>query len=210
MELAPVALAPARAALPPCESPSSSIPSVPARTSRRAFNDPTQVATAIAYVGIRQIRDDGSTDSATLRKFVDVHNSTGAKVSLLPINGDVAASISAWEMLASAGALLAAEGPNEPNNWPVDYQGQVSSGTTSLPIAKFQRDLYAAVKADSQLAGIPVLHSSEAGGSEPDNVGLQFLTIPAGAGTLLPDGTQYADYANTHNYVCADVRDSAG
>jgi hypothetical protein len=28
------------------------------------------------------------------------------------------------------------------------------------------------------------------------------LTIPAGAGALLPDGTRYADYANVHNYVC--------
>ncbi|HMD69221.1 MAG TPA: hypothetical protein VKF42_10120, partial [Chitinivibrionales bacterium] len=42
----------------------------------------------------------------------------------------------------------------------------------------------------------------EAGGSEPDNCGLQFLAIPAGAGTLMSDGTVYADYANTHNYVC--------
>ena len=106
------------------------------------------------------------------------------------------------EQLAAAGALLAVEGPNEPNNWPVTYLGQTSSSTTSLPIAKFQRDLFAAVKADTSLKGIPVFHSSEAGGSEPDNCGLQFLTIPSGAGTLMPDGTVYADYANTHNYVC--------
>jgi hypothetical protein len=45
-----------------------------------------------------------------------------------------------------------------------------------------------------------VYESSEAGGSEPDNVGLQFLTIPKGAGTLMPDGTRFADYANTHTY----------
>jgi hypothetical protein len=32
-------------------------------------------------------------------------------------------------------------------------------------------------------------------------VGLQFLTIPDGAGTLMPDGTKYADYANCHNYM---------
>ena len=32
-------------------------------------------------------------------------------------------------------------------------------------------------------------------------MGLQFLTIPAGAGTLLSDGTRFADYANVHNYV---------
>ena len=30
---------------------------------------------------------------------------------------------------------------------------------------------------------------------------MQFLTIPAGAGTLLPDGTRYADFANVHNYI---------
>ena len=77
------------------------------------------------------------------------------------------------------------------------------AGGNFMPVAEFQRDLYSAVKGDSRLAGIPVFASSEAGGSEPDNVGLQFLTIPAGAGCLLPDGTVYADYANTHNYVCA-------
>ena len=39
------------------------------------------------------------------------------------------------------------------------------------------------------------------GGAEVQNVGLQFLTIPAGATTVMPIGTQYADYANAHNYV---------
>jgi hypothetical protein len=47
----------------------------------------------------------------------------------------------------------------------------------------------------------PVFAPSEAGGSEPNNVGLQFLTIPNGADTLMPDGTKYADFANVHNYV---------
>jgi hypothetical protein len=103
--------------------------------------------------------------------------------------------------VAATGALLAAEGPNEPNNWPVCYQGQCSSSSTSLPVAKFQADIYAAVKADPKLAGIPVFASSEAGGSEPDNVGLQYLVIPKNAGTLMASGTKYADYANTHNYM---------
>jgi hypothetical protein len=69
-------------------------------------------------------------------------------------------------------------------------------------VAFFQRDLYRAVKADPKLARIPVFASSEAGGAEPDNCGLQYLAIPAGAGALLPDGTLFADYANTHNYLC--------
>ncbi len=116
-----------------------------------------------------------------------------------------------YEQLAAAGALLAVEGPNEPNNFPVRYEGTKSSKTNFLPVARFQADLYRAVKSDPKLAGISVFASSEAGGAEPNNCGLQFLTIPAGAGTLMPDGTMFADYANTHNYVCdhlKDVRDN--
>ena len=30
---------------------------------------------------------------------------------------------------------------------------------------------------------------------------MQFLTIPKGGDTLMPDGTKYADYANVHNYI---------
>jgi hypothetical protein len=107
-----------------------------------------------------------------------------------------------YEQLAAAGALLGVEGPNEPNNDPVTYEGVKSSHTNSLPVARFQKALYMAVKSDPKLADIPVFASSEAGGSQPNNCGLQFLTIPRGAGTLMPDGTVFADYANTHNYVC--------
>ena len=128
--------------------------------------------------------------------------SPAPRVCLLPVNGNISNTLFACEQLAAAGALLAAEGPNEPNNFHVRYRGQRSSNTNSLPVAWFQRDFYKAVKSDPRLAGIPVFASSEAGGSEPNNCGLQFLTIPAGAGTLMPDGTVYADFANTHNYVC--------
>jgi hypothetical protein len=50
------------------------------------------------------------------------------------------------------------------------------------------------------LAKYPVWSISEPG-AQRDNVGLQFLTIPPGAQTLMPDGTRYADYANVHNYI---------
>ena len=129
-----------------------------------------------------------------------MHKSLGIRVCLLTDN-DLPGTIDAAKQLNAAGALLAVEGPNEPNNWPVTYQGQTSSKTTSMPVAAFQRDLYAAVKGDAGLKNIPVFHSSEAGGAEPDNVGMQFLTIPNGAGTLMPDGTKYADFANIHDYL---------
>jgi hypothetical protein len=97
--------------------------------------------------------------------------------------------------------LLAIEGPNEPNNFPITYKGQQGGGTDSwLPVAALQQDLYSVVKSDPNLKGYPVFHVSEAG-AETDNAGLQFLTIPAAASTLLPAGTRFADFANAHNYV---------
>ncbi len=134
--------------------------------------------------------------------WISVYKSAGVKADILT-NDNLASTMSIADQLAAAGALLSVEGANEPNNFTVTYDGQTASSSgTFAPVAALQRDLYAAVKADKALAGIPVFHSSEAGGSEPDNQGLQFLTIPSGAGTLMPDGTHYADYANTHNYVC--------
>jgi hypothetical protein len=166
----------------------------------QGVDDPTQSATALSFAGIRNIRDDGN--PATVPSWIAMHQSSGVRVCLLT-NQDVAGTVDMAKQLNTAGALLAVEGPNEPNNFPVTYEGQTSSYTTTfVPVANLQRDLYAAVKAEPTLAGIPVFHSSEAGGSEPDNVGLQFLTIPTDAGFAMPDGTKYADYGNTHNYVC--------
>jgi hypothetical protein len=163
------------------------------------------VATAIAFAGIRNLRDDG--DPTAVSDWITVHQEAGTLVNMLP-NSDIPTTIGMAEQLQDAGALLSVEGPNEPNNFPVTYEGATSSSTGSfLPVAHFQRDLFAAVRADPALAGIPVFHSSESGGSEPDDVGLQFLTIPADAGTTMPAGTEYADFANTHNYVCGHSND---
>jgi hypothetical protein len=164
----------------------------------QGVDDPDKSATALSFAGIRNIRDDGNT--AHVQDWIAMHQSSGVRLSLLT-NQDVGSTVTMAKQLNAAGALLAVEGPNEPNNFAVTYEGQ-TSGTTFVPVAKLQRDLYAAVKAEPSLAGVPVFHASEAGGSEPDNVGLQYLTIPADAGTTMEAGTRYADYANTHNYVC--------
>jgi hypothetical protein len=128
-----------------------------------------------------------------------LHQQTGVRIDLL--GADVNDLTIAAKTLAKAGALLSIEGPNEPNNFPITYNGQQGGGTGSwLPVAQLQGDLSSAVKNDPELKQYPVFHVSEAG-AETDNVGLQFLKIPAGAETLLQDGTQFADYANAHNYV---------
>jgi hypothetical protein len=128
-----------------------------------------------------------------------LHEQAGIRVDLL--GADVVGLIAAAKILAKADALLSIEGPNEPNNFPITYAGQNGGGTDSwVAVANLQRDLYSAVKGDPELKRYPVFHVSE-GGAETDNVGLQFLKIPERAKTLLADGTEFADYANVHNYV---------
>jgi hypothetical protein len=171
-----------------------------------------QVQSGIQYLGVRHIRDDGTTNSTLLNDYCNIHTATGMTMSMLPWGGDLPDTQGFLDTLAKCGALLDIEGPNEPNNQPFVYNGnQCSESTSFLPCAQFQAALYAASKADPNLKNLPVFASTEPG-AEPDNAGLQFLRIPAGAGTLMADGTVLADYANLHNYVkcngCAGLRDN--
>lgn len=151
--------------------------------------------------GIEGLSDEGPT---TIQTLLELHRETGVRLSWGLGSGgtDLKKLLETGKVLAEAGALLAFEGNNEPNNWGINYQGEKGGGKEPswMPIAKLQRDLYQAVKSDPALAKYPVWSISESG-AQRDNVGLQFLTIPPGAQTLMPDGTKYADYANVHNYI---------
>jgi hypothetical protein len=140
----------------------------------------------------------------TVQTYLDLHKATGVRFSWGLVSGgaDLNKLLETARPLAKAGALLAFEGNNEPNNWGVTYQGQPGGGRAPswLAVAKLQRDLYKAVKGDPLLKRYPVWSVSEAGG-EVDDVGLQLLAIPKGLRTLMPEGTVYADYANVHNYL---------
>ena len=162
----------------------------------------------VKYAGFRWVRGgiegltaDGPT---TVQTYLDLHRETGVRFSWGLVSGgnDVKKLVETARRLAAADALLAFEGNNEPNNWGVTYQGEAGGGPAPswLAVAKLQRDLYTSVKNDPVLKKYPVWSISE-GGAQTDNVGLQFLTIPPGAGTSLPEGTRYADYANVHNYI---------
>jgi hypothetical protein len=162
----------------------------------------------VRYAGFRWVRGgiEGLTEHGptTVQTYVDLHRATGVRFSWGLVSGgtDLDKLLATARRLAAANALLAFEGNNEPNNWGVTYRGEKGGGGAPswLAVAKLQRDLYAAVKADPALKKYPVWSISE-GGAELDNVGLQFLTIPAGAGALLPEGTRFADFANVHNYI---------
>ena len=152
--------------------------------------------TPLRYLGVRNIRDEGRNSS----QIQLIHRQTTVRLDLVG-EGDLEGTISTGKALAASGALMAFEGPNEPNNFPITYNGQTGGGSGSwAPVGQFQKALYRAVKSDPNLEDYPVFAVSEAG-AETDNVGLQFLTIPKGSGTTFPDGTRYADYANPHNYV---------
>ncbi len=162
----------------------------------------------VRYCGFRWVRGgiEGLTERGptTVQTYLDLHEQTGARFSWGLVSGgsDLKKLVETARPLAKAGALLAFEGNNEPNNWGVTYQGKKGGGRapTWLPVARLQRDLYEAVKGDPVLKKYPVWSLSE-NGAQVDNVGLQFLTIPRGARTLMPDGTRYADCANVHNYI---------
>lgn len=157
---------------------------------------------ALTYTGISWIRTgyEGGIPTADL---LTLHRQTGVRFSygLLSGGADIPKLLSDGRKLAEAGGLLAFEGPNEPNNWGVAYKGAQGGRDQSwLPVAKLQRDLYTAVKADPVLKKYPVWSLSE-NGAQTDNTGLQFLEIPEGAKTLMPAGTRFADAANCHNYI---------
>lgn len=157
---------------------------------------------ALKFTGIRFIRC-GLEDRISVRDMIYLHNQTGAKIAYGLLSGgtDLNALLNEAVQLASAGTLLAIEGNNEPNNWGIMYKGEEGGRDLSwLPVAKLQRDLFKSVKNDPVLRDYPVWNISESG-AQTDNVGLQFLTIPENARTLMPAGTEYADYANCHNYI---------
>ena len=165
----------------------------------------SRMAPLLKYIGVRNVRDaaDRNYDTSGL---IRLHDEAGVKVVICIGSGardaDLPAVLDMARRLHRAGALLAIEGPNEPNNFGgVTYRGRSTArDNTWMPVAEMQRDLYAAVKADSELCRYPVFGVSETG-AQTDNTGLQFLTVPPGKECLMPEGTRFADCLNVHNYM---------
>ncbi len=162
----------------------------------------TNTVQMACYLGVRWFRV-GYEGGIPIADLLQLHRATGARFSYGLMSGGTNLNLllAGARQLAAADALVALEGNNEPNNWGLTYGGARGGGTNSwLPVAQLQAELYRAVKSDPVLQKYPVWSISE-NGAQTDNVGLQFLKIPAGAGTLMPEGTAFADYANCHNYL---------
>jgi hypothetical protein len=169
--------------------------------------DSVQGVAQLKYLGVKNIRVYGIENGATpysMAQVITLCQNAGVKADIFTY-GMVPAFLANAKTLANAGVLLALEGPNEPNNFGLNPEAgpdsaQLDISTSWLQVATCQHDLYTGAKADSVLNPYPVWLPTETG-AELDNVGLQFLTIPTGAGALKPDGTTFADFACVHNYA---------
>ena len=171
-------------------------------SSRGEKLDETVISTL--YAGVKWFRT-GYEGPTPVEDQIMLHYRTGAKMSYGLCSGgsDIDRLLKGAEELARHGALLSLEGANEPNNWSIRHNGKEGGKNLSwLPVAEQQAELYARVKAHPTLKNYPVFDIGGETGAQTDNCGMQFLTIPKGANTLMPDGTTFADYANVHNYFC--------
>ena len=126
---------------------------------------------------------------------------------MLPFGGDIPDTIGFLDTLAKCNALMAVEGQNEANNQPYHYgtlacdpDGHLGGARVRMVAVHFSAT-FTPPKADPNLV-VPflLLAPTEMGDQNPDNAGLQFLSIPTGSGLEFPDGTVHADVANIHPY----------
>jgi hypothetical protein len=100
----------------------------------------SRCAEAIKYAGIRNIREDG-------RPGFDWSIIARAGIGMdmgAPVSDNISDILDRAKGLKKIGVnIIAIEGPNEPNNWAVKYEGEESGeNLTAQPIARFQRDMY--------------------------------------------------------------------
>lgn len=146
------------------------------------------------YVGIKNIRTGAPAASwiewasaisaAGIRQMIDLEDNApfGAVADwLTALKANVVKPY-------GANMVTAVAGPNEPDNQAFSY-----AGLTGIPAAnKVQKDLYAAMKADPALAGIPVAMYPLA---FPNNYPIQ---------QQVGDMSAFCDLANLHDYYLVD------
>ena len=177
------------------------------------YLDARGVASDVQYIGARKFREALNADQSWQIVVLQALAKNGVKILAIPPNTglsntsyplvitDLLKTAKTWNSFAP-NALYVIEGPNEPVNFPITYAGLQGGGPNGsfIPVANFQRDWYAAIKADPILKDIPVWSVTQPGGQN-ENVGLQFLTIPGSSGAIFPAGTTYADGLNLHVYT---------
>jgi hypothetical protein len=195
--LAPAGVARAEAPGVPAISAETFLSSLGVNTHVDQGYDPNSYIGPLRFLGLRNLRDGERHVDAEMM----IARATGVRFDITG-GGNLKGLLAAARVLAQAGALLALEGANEPNNFPITFDGLQGGGVghSWYAVAAFQSALYAAAKADPRLAPYAVFGPSETG-AETDDVGLQFRSIPPDSAAVLPAGTRFSDFLNVHNYV---------
>ena len=131
-------------------------------------NTAAQLLSGLQFLGVRHFRDDGTVDRRKLIDYCAIHRTTGATMSMLPLGGDLKETQAFLDALASCGALLDVEGPNEPNNFSFIYNGVAcnhgSSFASMIEAADYCAMLARPEEAEVPTSGILLLVPSDAPG----------------------------------------------
>jgi hypothetical protein len=126
-----------------------------------AYANVGNVQADLAYLGITTIRDsvpipNGGTPSANQVTALETLAKAGIHFDLLTYPNSMTIKQAGKQIIAldnaTPGAVIAVEGPNEINNFPIKYEGL----TGQAAAVAFQTDLYSAVKANAATANIAV------------------------------------------------------
>src|SRR5689334_14603155 len=148
------------------------------------------VEQSLGYLGIHNVRDSLVPWPQTQPDYkalmsLGYHFDFILPIASIDIPGYVALVDS--YVTKNPGGVLAIEGPNEVNIWPVTYNG----GSGPANAAQFQQALYSAVRADANLDDIPVYN-------------LTLGTADANAFKQIGNLSSAADYGNIHPYLHDD------
>jgi hypothetical protein len=144
-----------------------------------AYGDFAKIESALAYSGIRHVRD-GLSQLPEVQRRIDKLGADGYAFDFFlmredPLEHQLAA------MRERPRYIAAIEGPNEVDNWPVHHGGR-----TGLVAARaMMADLRRAIATDPKLAALPIIQTS---------FGKQQTYQEMG------DLGAFADYANAHSY----------
>ena len=151
-----------------------------------------QVLADLQYLGIDQVRDvvpelNGSTSTEDYESALKTLTAAGIKFDFISDpSQSLTTTISALNAVEAMqpGDIIAVEGPNEINNYPITYDGLPNGDPTAQA---FQKALYSAVKADLNLSGVSVYYYTGYGLVDP---------TPLDPATT----SGYADFDNAHPY----------
>jgi hypothetical protein len=143
-----------------------------------AYANLDKMAEDLRYIGFRHIRTHAGGGVVPIASYVRLGNS-GLRFNLIARTNtaaDTSVNFAAQLMKQAPGSVASVEGFNEINNWPVTYRGEKSENAAKAA----QAELYSKVKANPELARVPVLYFT--------------------GGTAVSDLSGMADVANVHAY----------